>query len=72
MDKYIKLEDIINLIDSKIIRMKEFLINNDNLSPYFKDNILNAKCILQDLKWEILKDNISEEFVKWQKENNNR
>lgn len=56
MDKYIKLEDIINLIDSKIIRMKEY-VNHNDLSPYMKDKILDSKFILQQLRDEILEDN---------------
>jgi hypothetical protein len=56
MDKYIKLKDIIDLLDSKITKMKEY-VNQNNLSPYMKDKILDSKFILQQLKDEILEDN---------------
>lgn len=69
MTKYIALEDIINLIDSKIDRMEEYMIHN-NLSPYMLDKVSTEKSILQQLKYEILKENIGEEFIKWLKENN--
>ena len=56
MDKYIKLKDIIDLLDSKITRMKEY-VDHNNLSPYMKDKILDSKFILQQLRDEILENN---------------
>ena len=57
MDKYIKLKDIIDLLDSKIERIDGYINTNKLCSRFYKDALNNRELLLQ-LKFEILQDNM--------------
>lgn len=55
MNKYIKLEDIINLLDSKLDELKDKLMNNEKMSFYEFSKYLNIHGAIYELKKQIEK-----------------